>query len=78
VEKVEFLEPDTHGNAGYHELIGKRPGEMLKDFIVTGLVKGADDCRCLFTNTTWNDHSILSPKRTGMIVAKPVAPCAED
>ena len=78
VEKVEFLKPDTHGNAGHHELFGKWPSEMLKDLIVLGLIEGADHCRCLFIKIARNNDSILSPKHSGMIVAEPITPCLED
>jgi hypothetical protein len=78
VEKFEPLKPDTHGNRRDHELFGKRPDEMLKHLIVTGLVEGADNYRYLFINIARNDDSILSPKHARMIVAEPIPPCLKD
>jgi hypothetical protein len=77
VEKAEPLKPDTHGDRRDHELFGKRPREMLKHLIVTGLVEGADDCRYLFIYIARHDDPILSPKHAGIIVPEPIAPCLQ-
>jgi hypothetical protein len=78
VEKAEPLQPDTHCNRRDHERYGKRPGKMLKHLIVTDLVEGADNCRCVLINIGWNDDSILLPKHAGMIIAELIAPCLRD
>jgi hypothetical protein len=78
VEKTEPLKPDTHGDRRDHELFGKRPREMLKHLIVTGLIERADDCRCLFIYIARHDDPIHSPKDAGIIVPESIAPCVQD
>jgi hypothetical protein len=78
VEKAKLLKPNTHSNRRHYERFGKRPGEILKHLIVTGLVEGAGNCRYLFINIARNDGSIPSPKHARMIVAEPIAPCLQD